>query len=233
VALGRCSLVHNAGTADNQLRARTAPPNRLIGRWEHPLTGRVTTQTTGRVVEGSGCCSRGVTHRCRWQRRVSLFQRPWALACAASNLYGPQCQTCTRSCRAGLLRGKGIYEIDFPSRLRSPTGGRIRRWLSHDLFEGVCARAVSPRRRGDEEFPARATTVRPRSRHNRWARWATAIVAMIFGRGTLLRRGPQKDGRRGAITAIGRWKRCRNLRRTVVGDGTRNPRPCWRDGPCP
>src|SRR5947207_9683416 len=82
--------------------------------------------------------------------------------------------------------------------------------LSHDLFEGVFARAALV---SDievvEEFPARYDVAA--ARQHRWARGDWQLLPWIFGR------GDASVGSRAtsALPLIGRWKMLDNLRRTL------------------
>src|SRR6202035_1194875 len=82
--------------------------------------------------------------------------------------------------------------------------------LSHDLFEGIFARAgLATDIEVVEEFPARYDVAA--LRHHRWARGDWQLLPWIFGR------GPNADmgRRRGSVPAVGRWKMLDNLRRTL------------------
>ena len=82
--------------------------------------------------------------------------------------------------------------------------------LSHDLFEGIFARAgLASDIEVVEEFPARYDVAA--RRHHRWARGDWQLLPWILGRGPL--GGANRS--RYAIPAIGRWKMLDNLRRTL------------------
>ena len=82
--------------------------------------------------------------------------------------------------------------------------------LSHDLFEGVFARAgLASDVEVVEEFPARYDVAA--MRHHRWARGDWQLLPWILGRGPVA----SDDRKRGAMPAIGRWKMLDNLRRTL------------------
>ncbi len=101
------------------------------------------------------------------------------------------------------------------SRLRSRTARRDSTLLSHDLFEGVFARAgLASDVEVVEEFPARYDV--GAVRHHRWARGDWQLLPWIFGR------GPAQSGTATAssgLPAIGRWKMLDNLRRTLSPPG--------------
>ncbi len=112
-------------------------------------------------------------------------------------------------CGEGSYVGKGIYDVDaFESALagRVPEGAM----LSHDLFEGIFARAgLVTDIEVVEEYPARYDVVAARA--HRWARGDWQLLPWIFGR-----RVAGAERRRGAIPLIGLWKMLDNLRRTLL-----------------
>jgi cyclic beta-1,2-glucan synthetase len=83
--------------------------------------------------------------------------------------------------------------------------------LSHDLFEGIFARAglVTDLELFDE-FPSHYESAVVRQ--HRWARGDWQLLPWIFGRGSA-------GGRRAGIPLIGRWKMLDNLRRTLSAPG--------------
>ena len=142
-------------------------------------------------------------------REGSLFQRVFSsmsgidpYAAAVSDVYQDLFGE-------GSYAGKGIYDIDA---FEAALAGRVpdSTLLSHDLFEGVFARAgLASDVEVVEEFPARYDVAA--LRHHRWARGDWQLLPWIFGRGPVA----GMDRRRGAIPAIGRWKMLDNLRRTL------------------
>ncbi|MFI4996307.1 MAG: GH36-type glycosyl hydrolase domain-containing protein, partial [Hyphomicrobiales bacterium] len=110
----------------------------------------------------------------------------------------------------GSYAGKGIYDVDA---FEASLAGRVpdATLLSHDLFEGVFARAgLASDVEVVEEFPARYDV--GALRHHRWARGDWQLLPWILGRGPM-----PADADRGsrAVPAIGRWKMFDNLRRTL------------------
>ena len=95
---------------------------------------------------------------------------------------------------------------------RRPSTGRIPEstLLSHDLLEGIFARAgLVSDIEVVEEFPARYDVAAVRQ--HRWARGDWQLLPWIFGCGP---RSSDDPGRR-AIPLLGRWKMLDNLRRTL------------------
>ena len=109
----------------------------------------------------------------------------------------------------GSYAGKGIYEVDP---FEAAVADRVldSTLLSHDLFEGVFARAgLASDVEVVDEFPARYDVAA--MRHHRWARGDWQLLPWILGRGPVA----TDDRKRGATPAIGRWKMLDNLRRTL------------------
>src|SRR6185312_850955 len=91
--------------------------------------------------------------------------------------------------------------------------GRVREstLLSHDLFEGVFARAgLASDIEVVEEFPARYSV--SALRQHRWARGDWQLLPWIVWQKHW---GPNAVRVHDAIPAIGRWKMLDNLRRTL------------------
>jgi cyclic beta-1,2-glucan synthetase len=193
--------------ADTRLPRETV--RRLIGKMAHPLNRPRFDAATGRIVEGYGVLQPRVTPSLPVALEGSLFQRIFSslsgidpYASAVSDVYQDMFGE-------GSYAGKGIYDIDaFEAALagRAPDSAL----LSHDLFEGVFARAgLASDVEVVEEFPARYDV--GALRHHRWARGDWQLLPWILGR------GPNGDQARSAdaIPAIGRWKMLDNLRRTL------------------
>ena len=109
----------------------------------------------------------------------------------------------------GSYAGKGIYDVDA---FESALAGRVpdSTLLSHDLFEGIFARAgLASDVEVVEEFPSRYDVGAVRL--HRWARGDWQLLPWILGRGPKARAGQAFR----AIPAIGRWKMLDNLRRTL------------------
>jgi cyclic beta-1,2-glucan synthetase len=112
-------------------------------------------------------------------------------------------------CGEGSYVGKGIYDVDaFEAALADRVPDNTL--LSHDLFEGIFARAglVSDIELVDE-YPARYDVAAARA--HRWARGDWQLLPWVFGRGFA-----GHDGHRCSIPLLGRWKMVDNLRRTLV-----------------
>ena len=195
-------------TLDADTRLPRGAAKRLIGKMAHPLNRPRMDPVSGRVVEGYGVLQPRVTPSLPARGEGSLFQRvftspsgldPYAFAVSDvyQDLFGE-----------GSYAGKGIYDVDvFETALAQRVPESTI--LSHDLLEGIFARAglVSDIELV-EEFPSRYDVAA--AREHRWARGDWQLLPWILGH------GPRSGGdpSRHAIPLIGRWKMLDNLRRT-------------------
>jgi len=196
-------------TLDADTRLPRDAAHRLIGKMAHPLNRPRFDPTTGRVVAGYAVLQPRVTPALPVGREGSLYQHVFSsmhgidpYAAAVSDVYQDLFAE-------GSYAGKGIYEIDgFEAALADRVPDSTL--LSHDLFEGIFARAgLATDVEVVEEFPARYDV--DAMRHHRWARGDWQLLPWMLGRGPAV----GTDRTRGAIPAIGRWKMLDNLRRTL------------------
>jgi cyclic beta-1,2-glucan synthetase len=193
--------------ADTRLPRGTA--KRLVGKMAHPLNRPRLDPVNGRVVEGYAVLQPRVTPSLPKRSEGSLFQRvftspsgldPYAFAISDvyQDLFGE-----------GSYSGKGIYDVDM---FEAALDQRIPEstLLSHDLLEGIFARAgLVTDIEVVEEFPSRYYVAA--ARQHRWARGDWQLLPWIFGRG----RNSSSEHDRSAIPFVGRWKMLDNLRRTL------------------
>ena len=155
------------------------------------------------------CFSRASRRRLPTDREGSLFQRIFSgpggidpYASAVSDVYQDLFGE-------GSYIGKGIYDVDA---FEAALAGRVpeNALLSHDLFEGIFARAglVTDIEFFDEFPPHYAIAA---ARQHRWARGDWQLLPWILGRA----RDANGDQIRAPIPLIGRWKMLDNLRRTL------------------
>ncbi|MFN8544665.1 MAG: glucoamylase family protein [Candidatus Binatia bacterium] len=198
-------------TLDADTRLPRAAAHQLVGTLAHPLNRPTFDQRVGRVIEGYAVLQPRVTPTLPTEREGSRFQRifsgpagidPYAAAISDvyQDLFGE-----------GSYIGKGIYDVDaFEAALE----GRVpeNSLLSHDLFEGLFARAALVT---DielfEEFPSSYEVAA--SRQHRWARGDWQLLPWIL------------KGRAGGaiptrIPVIARWKMLDNLRRSLSAPTT-------------
>ena len=197
-------------TLDGDTRLPRGAARRLVGKMAHPLNRPRLDGRSGRVVEGHAVLQPRVTPSLPTGREGSLFQRvysgrggmdPYAFAVSDvyQDLFGE-----------GSYSGKGSYDVDA---FAAALAGRIpdNTLLSHDLFEGIFARAgLVSDIEVVEDYPSRYDVAA--ARQHRWARGDWQLLPWIFGS------GPGANGApgRAAIPMIGRWKMLDNLRRTLL-----------------
>jgi len=196
---------------DSDTRLPRGAAQRLIGKMAHPLNRPAFDPAARRVVDGYAILQPRVTPALPNGLDGSLFQRVFSnpsgidpYACAVSDLYQDLFGE-------GSYCGKGIYDVDA---FEAALAGRIpeNTLLSHDLFEGIFARAglVSDIEVVDE-FPARYDVAM--ERHSRWARGDWQLLPWIFGRGP--RVTVPRNRAASVIPLVGRWKMLDNLRRSL------------------
>ncbi|HXH62854.1 MAG TPA: hypothetical protein VNG95_01655, partial [Gemmatimonadales bacterium] len=184
-------------TLDSDTRLPIGAVKRLVGTMAHPLN-RPRLDPTGRsVVDGYAVLQPRVNAPLPG-RSGSVFQRlcsgaagidPYAAAISDvyQDLFGE-----------GSYTGKGIYDIDA---FEAALAGRVpeNSLLSHDLFEGIFARAgLVTDIELFESAPAHYLTAA--ARQHRWARGDWQLFPWIL---------------RGRLSPVGRWKMIDNLRRTL------------------
>src|SRR5262249_45765898 len=182
----------------------------LVGAMAHPLNRPLFDKATRRVVTGHGIMQPRMTPTLPAAGHESLYARlfsgprgidPYAFAVSDvyQDLFGE-----------GIFTGKGIYDLDAFERALA---GRVpdNTLLSHDLFEGIFARAglVSDVELF-EQFPSHYEVAA--ARQHRWARgdwqllrWPPPPVPAASGR-----------RRRNPLPPMGLWKILDNIRRSLV-----------------
>ena len=191
--------------ADTQLPRETV--GRLIGKMAHPLNRPRFDSAQGRVVDGYAIMQPRVTPALPVGHTGSTFLRIFSRATGIDPYAAAVSDVYQDLFGEGSYTGKGIYDVDaFEAALH----GRVPEstLLSHDLFEGVFARAALV---SDvevvEDFPTRYDVAA--LRHHRWARGDWQLLPWILGV------EPRGLAGRGSVPAIGRWKMLDNLRRSL------------------
>ena len=196
-------------TLDGDTRLPRGAAARLVGTMAHPLNRPRFEPRLGRVVEGYALLQPRVTPSLPGDREGSLFQRIFSgpggidpYASAVSDVYQDLFGE-------GSYIGKGIYDVDA---FEASLAGRVPEsaLLSHDLFEGIFARAgLVTDIEFFDDFPAHY--VDAAARQHRWARGDWQLLPWILG----YARDASGTRRRIPIPMIGRWKMVDNLRRTL------------------
>jgi cyclic beta-1,2-glucan synthetase len=196
-------------TLDADTRLPREAARRLAGTLAHPLNRPRYDAALGRVTAGYGVLQPRITPTLPDGQTGSLFQRIFSgpagidpYAAAVSDVYQDLFGE-------GSFTGKGIYDVDA---FTAALDGKVpdSRMLSHDLFEGLFARAgLVTDVELFEEFPSHFEAAA--ARQHRWARGDWQLLPWIFGR------GPTPGGGRlqTPIPLIGRFKMLDNLRRTL------------------
>ncbi|WP_373559803.1 GH36-type glycosyl hydrolase domain-containing protein [Bordetella genomosp. 10] len=191
-------------TLDADTRLPRDAAEMLIGKMAHPLNRPRFDAAEQRVVEGHAILQPRVTPSLPLHREGSIYQRlfsspagmdPYAAAVSDvyQDLYGE-----------GSYAGKGIYDVDA---FEAALAGRVpaNTMLSHDLFEGIFARAaLASDIEVVEEFPSRYDVAVRRT--HRWTRGDWQLLPWIFAR--------RRDHR--ALPSAGRGKMTDNLRRSLL-----------------
>ncbi len=196
-------------TLDADTRLPRGAAHRLIGTMAHPLNRPRFDPRVGRVLEGYGVVQPRITPSLPGSGEGSYFQQTFSgpsgidpYASAVSDVYQDLF-------REGSYTGKGIYEIDA---FEAALAGKVpdNAMLSHDLFEGLFARAaLATDIELFEAFPAHYESAA--ARQHRWARGDWQLLPWLLGRGHT----GSEAHRAVVIPAIGRWKILDNLRRTL------------------
>ncbi len=193
--------------ADTRLPKGTA--YRLVGALAHPLNRPRFDGRKGRVVDGYAILQPRITPSLPTGPQSTPYQKiisgpggvdPYAAAVSDvyQDLFGE-----------GSYTGKGIYEIDAFERALA---GKVpeNALLSHDLFEGLFARAgLATDIDLFEEFPSNYEIAA--RRNHRWVRGDWQLLPWILGRA----RNEFNRKLRTRLPTIGRWKMLDNLRRSL------------------
>jgi cyclic beta-1,2-glucan synthetase len=184
-------------TLDADTRLPIGAVKRLVATMAHPLNRPRLDPLTRRVVEGYAVLQPRVTPLLPG-RTGSVFQRLCSVvsgmdpyAAAVSDVYQDLFEE-------GSYTGKGIYDVDA---FEAALAGRVpdNALLSHDLFEGLFARAgLVTDIELFESAPANYLTAA--TRQHRWARGDWQLLPWIL---------------RERLSPVGRWKMMDNLRRTL------------------
>ncbi|MGX5915205.1 GH36-type glycosyl hydrolase domain-containing protein [Aliidiomarina sp. Khilg15.8] len=196
-------------TLDSDTRLVSDTAISLIGKMAHPLNHPYLDKKKGRITRGYGILQPRVTPSFPVEHRSSLFQRIFSgpggidpYASAASDIYQDLFQE-------GSYTGKGIYDVDaFEAALKNRIPENAL--LSHDLFEGIYARAgLASDVEVIEEFPASYDVAV--KRQHRWTRGDWQLLSWVLN----LSSTAPKTGSQ-TLPLLGRFKMLDNLRRSLI-----------------
>jgi len=201
-------LVRYCITLDSDTRLPREAARELIGIIHHPLNRPHFEPRLRRVTEGYGILQPRVSVTMS-SASGSLFARLYAGHTGVDPYTTAVSDTYQDLFGEGIFTGKGLYDVDaFTAALE----GRVpeNALLSHDLFEGLHARAalVSDVEVVDD-YPS--SVLAHARRQRRWVRGDWQILFWLFP-GVPTRSGLERN----RLTLISRWKILDNLRRSLV-----------------
>jgi cyclic beta-1,2-glucan synthetase len=203
-------------TLDADTRLLRETPRRLIGKMAHPLNRARFDPGLGRVVEGYAILQPRVAFSLPVSSEATLFQRTFSGAAGVDPYAAAVSDVYQDLLGEGSFAGKGIYDVDaFEAALADRVPEATL--LSHDLFEGIFARAgLASDVEVMEEFPSRYDVAS--MRQHRWVRGDWQLLPWIFGR----RDAGADAHKRGhsRLPLIGLWKMLDNLRRSLSAPTT-------------
>jgi cyclic beta-1,2-glucan synthetase len=197
-------------TLDADTRLPKGSAYRLVGAMAHPLNRPRFDRRMARVVEGYGVMQPRITPTLPNGRGSTAYQRivsgrggvdPYAAA--VSDVYQDLFEE-------GSYTGKGIYDVDaFEAALERKVPENSL--LSHDLFEGLFARAgLLTDVDLFEEFPSSYEVAA--GRQHRWVRGDWQLLPWVLGHARDAAGGKSKA----PIPIRSRWKMVDNLRRSLA-----------------
>ncbi len=190
-------------TLDADTRLPRDAALRLIGKMAHPLNRPHFDESGRRVADGYGILQPRVTPSLPVGREGSLYQRVFSSAGGMDPYAAAVSDVYQDLFGEGSYTGKGIYDVDA---FETALAGRVpeNALLSHDLFEGIFARAgLASDVELVEEFPSRYDV--GAKRQHRWARGDWQLLPWIFAAAKM----------QGRIPPVGLGKMADNLRRSV------------------
>jgi cyclic beta-1,2-glucan synthetase len=195
-------------TLDSDTRLPRDTARQLIGIIAHPLNRPSFDPAIGRVTEGYGILQPRISVTFT-SAAGSLFARLYSGHTGVDPYTTAVSDTYQDLFGEGIFTGKGLYDVDtFTAALADAVPENAL--LSHDLFEGLHARAalVSDIELVDE-YPS--TVLAHSQRQHRWIRGDWQILLWLFPF------VPTRHGvKRNPFSLISRWKILDNLRRSLV-----------------
>ncbi|MGV8952507.1 MAG: hypothetical protein ACOH2M_15475 [Cypionkella sp.] len=175
----------------------------LLGKMAHPMNKARFDAAQGYVVEGHAIMQPRVTPALPIGNEGSAYQRVYSSAGGIEPYAAAISEVYQDLFDEGSFTGKGIYEVNA---FMAAMQGRVpeNTMLSHDLFEGIYARAaLASDVEVIEDFPARMDVAS--KRQHRWVRGDWQLLPWLRG---------------SVMPPVGRWKMVDNLRRSLVPPAT-------------
>ncbi len=191
-------------TLDSDTRLPFGAVRRLVGKMEHPLNIPEFSDPDGAVVDGHAILQPRITASLPAEGEATLYQKLYSTGGGIDPYAGAISDVYHDLFGQGSYTGKGIYHVDLFE--RSAAGHFPENAiLSHDLIEGIYARAgLASDVEFIEEFPNRYDVAR--SREHRWTRGDWQLLPWLFG----------LHAQAGKLSHLGRWKIFDNLRRSIT-----------------
>jgi cyclic beta-1,2-glucan synthetase len=192
-------------TLDADTRVLHGTIHQMIGKMAHPLNRPVFDSQSRRVTDGYAIIQPRVTSDLPKAGQGSIYQQVFSSPGGIDPYVAATSDVYQDLFAEGSFTGKGIYDVDA---FAASLAGRVpeNTMLSHDLFEGVFARAaLASDIEVVEEFPNRYDV--DVQRRHRWVRGDWQLVPWIFG---------ARGAASGGLPALGRWKMLDNLRRSLL-----------------
>ena len=187
-------------TLDADTRLPRDAARRLVGKMAHALNQPKFDAAKGRVTQGFAVLQPRVTPSLPVGHYGSAFQRIFSTARGIDPYVFAVSDVYQDLFGEGSFAGKGIYEIDA---FEAALAGKVpeNALLSHDLFEGIFARAgLVTDVEVVEEFPELYGVAA--ARQHRWTRGDWQLLPWLLGRMPV------------EVPALGIWKMTDNLRRS-------------------
>jgi cyclic beta-1,2-glucan synthetase len=195
-------------TLDSDTQLPRDAARELIGIAAHPLNRPVVDPVLRRVTEGYGILQPRVSVTMS-SAAGSLFARTYAGHTGVDPYTSAVSDVYQDLFGEGIFTGKGLYDIDA---FTAALDGRVpeNALLSHDLFEGIYARAALVTDvEVVDDYPSNVLT--HTRRQHRWVRGDWQILWWLFPW------VPTRGGlERNRLPLIARWKILDNLRRSLV-----------------
>ena len=191
-------------TLDSDTRLPFGAVTRLVGKMEHPLNIPEFSDPAGAVVDGHAILQPRITASLPAENDATLYQRLFSTGGGIDPYAGAISDVYHDLFGQGSYTGKGIYHVDLFERAAA---GKFpeNAILSHDLIEGIYARAgLASDVELIEEFPNRYDVAR--SRDHRWTRGDWQLLPWLLG----------LQSNAGNLGNLGRWKIADNLRRSLT-----------------